>query len=172
MVGVKLQKERPRGPQFFKKVEIVVGQVIANTSKVLSDKISVCVEKTWHAQHKSSEMSVLPKYIIWFALCLLERGHWKWSHLRHQETVLNSKNKIKIRVGRTGMGWMFSEGSGWLRMKVSILFKPVVGDFCCWSTSSNLRLKHQQSLVAVSLYKLKTGSSLQILQKLSILGTL
>lgn len=64
MVGVKLQKERPRGPQFFKKVEIVVGQVIANTSKVLSDKISVCVEKTWHAQHKSSEMSVLPKCII------------------------------------------------------------------------------------------------------------
>lgn len=86
--------------------------------------------------------------------------------------MLNSKNKIKIRVGKTGVGWMFSEGSGWLRLKVSILAEPVGGDFCCWSSSSNLRLKHQQSLVAVSLYKLKTGSSLQILQKLSILGTL
>lgn len=63
------------------------------------------------------------------------------------------------------MGWMSSEGSGWLRL-VSILVKPDVGDVLL---SSILRLEHQQqSLVAVPLYKLKTGSSLQIVQKLRI----
>lgn len=46
VAGVKLQKERSRRLWFFKKVEIVQSQVTANTSKVLSDKISVCVGKT------------------------------------------------------------------------------------------------------------------------------
>lgn len=64
VAGVKLQKERSRTPQFFKKVEIVLSQDIANTSKVPSDKISLYVEKAFHAQHKSSEMSVLPQCIM------------------------------------------------------------------------------------------------------------
>lgn len=71
VAGVKLQKERSRRPRLFKKMEIVLSQVIANTCKVLSDKVSVCVEKTRHAQHKSSEMCASKMHHL---ICSLPAG--------------------------------------------------------------------------------------------------
>jgi len=66
--GVRLQ-ERLRRPLFLKKVEVDQSKVIANTSEVINDKLSVCVEqnknfKNQHDQHGSSEMRGLPECIV------------------------------------------------------------------------------------------------------------
>lgn len=70
------------------------------------------------------------------------------------------------------MGWMFSEGSGWLRMKVTVLVTPA-------AVVLLLELiKHPQVEAPTTIpycyisLQAQTGNSLQILEKVSILGML